>query len=95
MFVKKNNSTRKRGNKMTKELRKDITMLLKNKYSITGVIKYLLNKNIEPDKIIKELAKRHYDIDYIKRILWMDFNIQHDEVYYTTRKRGRKNAIKI
>ena len=60
---------------MTRELRKDITMLLKNKYSITGVIKYLLNKNIEPNEIIKELAKRHYDVDYIKRTLCMDFHI--------------------
>ena len=60
---------------MTRELKKDITMLLKNKYSITGVIKYLLNRNIEPNEIIKELTKRHYDIDYIKRILCMDFHI--------------------
>ena len=60
---------------MTKELRKDITMLLKNKHSITGVIKYLLNKNIEPSEIIKEFTKRHYDVDYVKRILWMDFHI--------------------
>ena len=61
---------------MTKELRKDITMLLKNKCSITGVIKYLLNKNIEPNEIIKELTKRHYDVDYIKRTLCMDFHIE-------------------
>ena len=60
---------------MTRELRKDITKLLKNKFSITGVIKYLLSRNIEPNEIIKELAKRHYDVDYIKRILWMDFHI--------------------
>ena len=60
---------------MTRELRKDIAMLLKNKCSITGVIKYLLNKNIEPNEIIKELAKRHYNVDYIRRILWMDFQI--------------------
>ena len=60
---------------MTRELRKDITMLLKNKCSITGVIKYLLNKNIEPNEIIKELTKRHYNVGYIKRILWMDFHI--------------------
>ena len=60
---------------MTRELKKDITMLLKNKLSIIGVIKYLLNKNIEPNEIIKELTKRHYDVDYIKRILWMDFHI--------------------
>ena len=60
---------------MTKELRKDITMLLKNKHSLTGVIKYLLNKNITPNEIIKELTKRHYDVDYITRILWMDFHI--------------------
>ena len=60
---------------MTRELRKDITMLLKNKHSLTGVIKYLLNKNIAPNEIIKELTKRHYDVDYIKRILWMDFHI--------------------
>ena len=60
---------------MTRELRKVITMLLKNKYSITGVIKYLLNKNIEPNEIIKELTKRHYDVDYIKRTLYMDFHI--------------------
>ena len=60
---------------MTRELRKVVTMLLKNKYSITGVIKYLLSRNIEPNEIIKELAKRHYDVDYIKRILWMDFHI--------------------
>ena len=60
---------------MTRELRKDITILLKNKYSITGVIKYLLNKNIEPNEIIKELTKRHYDVDYIKRTLYMDFHI--------------------
>ena len=59
---------------MTRELRKDVTMLLK-KYSMTGVIKYLLNKNIKPNEIIKELTKRHYDADYVKRILWMDFNI--------------------
>ena len=60
---------------MTRELRKDVTMLLKNNHSLTGVIKYLLNKNIAPNEIIKELTKRHYDVDYIKRILWMDFNI--------------------
>ena len=60
---------------MTRELRKEVTMLLKNKYSITGVIKYLLNKNIEPKEIIKEMTKRHYDVDYVKRILWMDFHI--------------------
>lgn len=60
---------------MTRELRKDITMLLKNKQSITGVIKYLLKKNIDPNEIIKELTKRHYDIDYITRIMWMDFHI--------------------
>ena len=61
--------------KMTRELRKDITMLLKNKCSINSVIKYLLSKNIKPNEIIKELTKRHYDVDYIKRILWMDFHI--------------------
>ena len=60
---------------MTRELIKDINMMLKNKRSITGVIKYLLNKNIVPDEIIKELTKRHYDVDYIKRILWIDFHI--------------------
>ena len=60
---------------MTRELRKDVTMLLKNKRSLTGVIKYLLNKNIAPNEIIKELTKRHYDVDYIKRILWVDFHI--------------------
>ena len=60
---------------MTIELRKDITMLLKNNHSLTGVIKYLLNKNIAPNEIIKELTKRHYDVDYIRRILWMDFHI--------------------
>lgn len=60
---------------MTRELRKDITMLLKNKRSITGVIEYLLSKNIEPNEIINELIKRHYGVDYIKRILWMDFHI--------------------
>ena len=57
---------------MTKELRKEVTMLLKNKYSLTGVIKYLLNKNVAPNEIIKELTKRHYDADYVKRILWME-----------------------
>ena len=61
---------------MTIELRKDVAMLLKNKHSITGVIKYLLNKNIVPNEIIKELTKRHYDVDYIKRILWMNFHIK-------------------
>ena len=60
---------------MTRELRKEVTMLLKNKYSLTGVIKYLLNKNIAPNEIIKELTKRHYDAGYIRRILWMDFHI--------------------
>ena len=60
---------------MTRELRKDVTMMLKNKCSLTGVIKYLLNKNIAPNEIIKELTKRHYDVDYIKRTLWMDFHI--------------------
>ena len=60
---------------MIRELRKDVTMLLKNKRSLTGVIEYLLKKNIEPNEIIKELAKRHYDVDYVKRILWMDFHI--------------------
>ena len=60
---------------MTRELRKDVTIMLKNKCSITGVIKYLLNKNIAPNEIIKELTKRHYDVDYIKRILYMDFRI--------------------
>ena len=60
---------------MTRELRKDITMLLKNKHSLTGVIEYLLKKNITPNEIIKELTKRHYDVDYIKRILCMDFHI--------------------
>ena len=60
---------------MTRELRKDVTILLKNKHSIIGVINYLLNKNIEPNEIIKELTKRHYDVDYVKRILWMDFHI--------------------
>lgn len=63
---------------MTRELRKDITMLLKNNHSITGVIKYLLKKNIEPKEIIKELTKRHYDAYYIKRILFVDFHITHD-----------------
>ena len=47
---------------MTRELRKDITMLLKNKCSITGVIKYLLNKNIEPNEIIKELDRKEYGL---------------------------------
>ena len=60
---------------MSRELKKDITMLLKNKRSLTWVIKYLLNKNIAPNEIIKELTKRHYDADYIRRILWMDFRI--------------------
>ena len=60
---------------MTKELKKDVTMMLKNKCSITGVIKYLLNKNIEPNEIIKELTKRRYNVDYIRKILWMDFHI--------------------
>ena len=60
---------------MARELRKDVTMLLKNKYSITGVIKHLLNKNIAPNEIIKEMTKRHYDVDYVRRILWMDFHI--------------------
>ena len=60
---------------MKRELKKDVTMMLKNKHGITGVIKYLLKKNIAPNEIIKELTKRHYDVDYIKRILFMDFNI--------------------
>ena len=60
---------------MTRELRKDVTMMLKNKRSLTGVIKYLLNKNITPNEIIKELTTRHYDVDYIKRSLWSDFHI--------------------
>ena len=60
---------------MTRELRKDVTIMLKNKCSITGVIKYLLNKNIAPNEIIKELTKKHYNVDYIKRILCMDFHI--------------------
>ena len=60
---------------MTRELRKDVTMMLKNKRSLTGIIKYLLNKNVEPNEIVKELAKRKYDVDYIRRILWMDFHI--------------------
>ena len=60
---------------MTRELRKDTTMMLKNNCSITGVIKYLLNKNIVPNEIIEELAKRHYNVDYIRRILWVDFHI--------------------
>ena len=61
---------------MTRELRKDVTMLIKNKQSITGIIKYLLKKKIDPNEIMKELTKRHYDVDYIKRILWMDFHIK-------------------
>ena len=60
---------------MRRELRKDVTMLLKNNHSLTGVIKYLLNKNITPNEIIKELTKRQYDFDYVKRIFWMDFHI--------------------
>ena len=77
MFVKKYrmNKQPERGEKMTRELRKDVTIMLKNKHSLTGVIKYLLNKNIAPNEIIKELTKRHYNVDYIRRILWMDFHI--------------------
>ena len=80
---------------MTREVRKDITMLLKNKCSITGVIKYLLNKNIEPNEIIKELAKRHYNVDYIKRILWMDFHIAIRWSIQIIVLGGKKNATKI
>ena len=60
---------------MKKELKKDVTMMLKNKRSLTGIIKYLLNKNVEPNEIVKELTKRKYDEEYIKRLLRMDFNI--------------------
>ena len=61
---------------MTRELRKDITILLKNKYSITGVIKYLLNKNIEPNEIIL-----HMQI-YVLIVIFYNIYKMHKKITY-------------